>query len=283
MRSSRSNLFLLVGALALPTASLVGCGPGRTAAATQSTPAAFDASKSEPKAVAIADQVLAAVGGEAAWAKARQLSWTHKVTIDGKEVVNAHHDWDRWNGRHRYTKTDAVSKAELMVAYEIFGDAAHGEIDGRSDIAREQVTQMKGEAVKRLQVDAYLLTMPYRLKDPGVTLKYAEERAEPAAPETPVYDVLKVTFDPGVGPTPGDVYYVIIGKDDHLIRHIEFVEQGKADNERIGYRFEEWQDVNGLKISTRRQNIGYAAEKVEISDIVITDEPSDDLYIRQVK
>ena len=50
-------------AIALSIAAAAGCGPARTSAATQSTIKAFDASKSDPKAVAIADEVLNALGG----------------------------------------------------------------------------------------------------------------------------------------------------------------------------------------------------------------------------
>ncbi len=284
MRSSGPHALLLAGALALPVAMLtVACGPSRSAAATQTTPAAFEVSKSDAKAVAIADQVIAAVGGEAGWAKAKQISFTEKVVIDGQEKVNVHHDWDRWNGRHRFEKTDAVSKQGLMVGYEQFGDAAFGEIDEHSDIPRDQVTKMKGEAQKRFGIDAFNLVMPFKLKDPGVTLKYVEERAEPAAPDKPVYDVIKMTFEQGVGPTPGDVYYVVVDKTSHLIHHIEFVEQGKSDEQRIGYKFDDWQDIGGLKLSLKRQNIGYAAEQIEFTDVKVTPEVNEELFVPGVK
>jgi len=266
----------------VPAAFATGCPAPRTSAATQTMPKDFDASKSDAKAVAIADEVIAAVGGELFFQKARQISFTEKVILDGQEKVNVHHDWDRWNGRHRYEKKDPGTQVEVMVAYEIFGEAAFAEIDGKMDIPRETVEQLKGEAAKRIGLDAFNLLFPFKLKDPGVTLKYVEERADPAAPEKPVYDVIRMSFDAGVGATPGDVYYVVVDKATHLIRHVEIVEQGKADDQRIGYAFSDWQDVGGLKVSLKRQNIGYAAELLEFSGVKISATVNDDLFVKPI-
>jgi hypothetical protein len=269
-------------ALTLALLLAAACGPGRTSAATQPTPAAFDASKSDAQAVALADEVIAAVGGEAAWAQVKQITWQQKVTVDGETRIDSRHSWDRWNGRHRYQLVDRVSKVDRFVAYEIFGDVAWAEIDGATDIPRDRVGELRKEAETRLAIDGYALVMPFKLKDPGVTLKYVEERADESAPETPAVDVIKMTFDKGVGPTSGDVYYVVIEKKTKLIRQVEFVEQGKADDQRIGYKFDNWSDVGGIKLSLKRQNIGYAAEVVEMSDVKIA-EPDDELYVQQVK
>jgi hypothetical protein len=283
MRSTRFSSLLLAAALVLPAALVAACGPVRTAAATQTTPAAFDAAKSDPTAVAIADAEITASGGEAAFAKVKQIAFSAKVMMSGEAKVDVHHTWDRWNGRHRFEKSDPVSKADLMVAYEQFGTAAFGEIDGHSDIPRDQVAKMKGEAEKRFALDAFELLLPFKLKDPGVVLKFVEERAEPAAPDKPVYDVIKMTFDANVGQTPGDIYYVIVNKDSHLIHHIEVVEQGKSDDQRIGYAFEDYQDVGGLKLSLKRQNIGLAAEQLLFSDVKVSAEVEDDKFIPGVQ
>jgi hypothetical protein len=267
MFSTRSRASLLAGLLLLPAALLPACGPSRTAA----------------KAVAIVDALVVASGGETAWAKAKELSFTAKVTVDGKEKVNAQHDWDRWNGRHRFEKSDPVSKADLMVAYEQFGTAAFGEIDGHGDIPRDQVAKMKGEAEKRIAIDAFNLFMPFKLKDPGVVLKLAEERPDPATPDKPAFDVVKVTFDAGVGITPGDVYYVVVDKNTHLVHQVEIVEQGKKDDERIGYKWDDYQDIGGLKLSMKRQNIGYAAEVLEFSDVKVSAEVEEGHFVPEVQ
>jgi hypothetical protein len=125
--------------------------------------------------------------------------------------------------------------------------------------------------------------MPFKLKDPGVTLKFVEERPDPATPDKPAFDVVKVTFDAGVGMTPGDVYYVVVDKNTHLIHQVEIVEQGKKDDERIGYKWDDYQDVGGLKLSMKRQNIGYAAEKLEFSDVKVSADVDEEHFVPQVQ
>ena len=56
-----------------------------------------------------------------------------------------------------------------------------------------------------------------------------------------------VPFEQGVGPTPGDVYYVVIDKTTKLIRHVEWVEQGKADV----YNLCEWAGIDRSEHSKR--------------------------------
>src|SRR3990172_5154126 len=80
---------------------LVACGPGRTTFARYPGAApAFDRSASDPKALAIADKVLAAAGGADKWNAAKQVRWSESVMNDGKEAVAGEQAWDRWNGRH---------------------------------------------------------------------------------------------------------------------------------------------------------------------------------------
>jgi hypothetical protein len=97
-----------------------------------------------------------------------------------------------------------------------------------------------------------------------------------------VVDVIRVSFDSGVGPSAGDVYYVVVDKASKLIRQIEWVEAGKSDDQRIGYRFDAWTDVGGIKLSLKRQNLGYATEIVEFADVKVA-EPDDDLYVQRVQ
>ena len=87
---------LLLTASAL---ALAACGGGRTTAATQPSPAAFDPAKSDPKAVAAVDAMLGVLGGPGAWTNVKQVQWDQKYTRDGKVAGWFKHSWDRWNGR----------------------------------------------------------------------------------------------------------------------------------------------------------------------------------------
>jgi hypothetical protein len=123
--------------------------------------------------------------------------------------------------------------------------------------------------------------MHLKLKDPGVHLKFAEERRADGATEAdPMkYDVIRVSFDPGVGPSAGDVYYVVVDKATSVIEQVEVVETGKKDDQRIGYKWTDWVEVGGLKFATTRQNLGFAAEKITHTDIKLSETPDEDLYV----
>ena len=115
--------------LALPAvlgslASLAGCGASRTIAATQpGSPAAFESAGSDAKAVAIADEVLAAAGGAATWAKVKELRWTTAIVDGGETKLKVEHAWDRWNGRAYMKNLPQVADASPTLAmYELYGD-----------------------------------------------------------------------------------------------------------------------------------------------------------------
>lgn len=256
------------------------CAGVRTAPATQSS-APFDAAKSDPKAVEIADRVLTAVGGEAAWARAREIVWSQEITEDGQVVIHVKHAWDRWNGRHQFTRLDP-NGTKGVAMYEIYDDVGSAMVNGKR-VSTSDARRMIQEARQRWTFDTYQLFMPFKLKDPGVRLSYVEERAaEDGDLEVAKYDVIKVTFDPSVGPSQ-DTYYVVVDRETHLPHIVEWVRQGEPDERRIGYRWEKWVEVNGLKFATFRQNLGLPGETITFSDIQVSSDPDDTRYIPQVR
>jgi hypothetical protein len=308
---SRHRLTVILSCLAL-----AACGPARNSPATQGTITAFDASKSEPKAVEIADQVLAALGGEANWNKAREISWTQLIIIDGKLQDHGTHAWDRWNGRHNYKRLYADGNASVAM-HELFstGGTAYIQTDkGSVEQTKDDQQKIIAEARKRFDTDTYITFLPYKLKDPGVKLKFSEERQEEGAPaDAPMkYDVIQITFDEGVGPGAGDTWYLSVDKETKIPNMVEHVGAGKPDNERGGFLLEEWKEAGGLKFATKRVTLGYTkldapkvkvaippnwvkkvgalgievptpGEVVLIQDLKVSAEPDDELYIPQVR
>lgn len=299
----------------LVTLALAGCAT-RNSAATQGTIKAFDPAKSEPKAVEIADQVLAALGGEATWNKAKEIGWTQLIFIDGKLQDWGAHSWDRWNGRHNYKRLYADGNASVAM-HELYSDSGTAYIEtekGRVEQTKEDQRNIINEARKRFETDTYIMFMPYKLKDPGVKLKFSEERQEEGAPaDAPMkYDVIQITFDEGVGPAAGDTWYLSVDKQTHVPNMVEHVAAGKPDNERGGFLLEDWQEAGGLKFATKRTTLGYTkldapkvnpfippawqkrvspisiqvptpGEVVLIQNLKVSAEPDDDLYIPRVR
>lgn len=276
-----------VSSFAVPVclALVTGCGAARTVAATQpGSPAGFDATKSDPKAVAIADEVLAAAGGADAWAKVKELRWTTSIYDADKVVLKVEHAWDRWNGRAYMKNQPQVEGASPTAAmYELYTDTEAALVfsdNGRRERANAGTTkEIIAIARKRWNMDHFWVSMHLKLKDPGAHLKYVEERiAEGSTTSEMAYDVIQVKFDPGVGPTPGDVYYLIVDKKTHLPHSVEIVETGKPDDRRVGYKWLDWVDAGGVKFATTRQNIGLASEKFTFTEVQALPSPDDDLY-----
>ena len=301
--------------LAFATLVLAACA-GRQTAATQATPAAFDAAKSDPKALAIADQVLTALGGEANWNKAKEISWSQGIVIDGKLADFSRHSWDRWNGRHRYERMSPNGTYGVTM-HDLFDETSYALTTtakgGTEKVSTADKPNMVAEAKRRFATDVYPFVVQYKLKDPGVHLKVAEERPADGAPaSSPMkYDVLELSFDPGVGPASSDTWYVVVDKTSHLPTSVEHHIGGKPENERSGFTLEDWVDVGGLKFAGKRVTIGYGkadapkvplnippewAEEVPYKGVtvpnpgellLVTDvkvgEPTDDLYVPQVQ
>src|SRR5262249_48356996 len=84
-----------------------GCGSSRLSyAPSPGAPPAFDKAGSNPQAVEVADKVIAAAGGAAAWDKAKQIRWATVTSADGgKPPRSTEQAWDRWNARH-WAKAD---------------------------------------------------------------------------------------------------------------------------------------------------------------------------------
>src|SRR5262245_30948309 len=62
---------------------------------------AFDPSRSNAKSMAIADEVLQAMGGADAWNQTRFLRFDFGVEVEGKARPPRSHWWDKHTGRYR--------------------------------------------------------------------------------------------------------------------------------------------------------------------------------------
>jgi hypothetical protein len=72
--------------------------------------------------------------------------------------------------------------------------------------------------------DSYWLTMPFKLKDSGVTLKYFGEDTL----KNDRYNILELTFKE-VGDTPENKYRLYVGIKDKMIKHWAYYNDAKKD------------------------------------------------------
>ena len=175
---------------------------------------------SDPRAVAVADRVMQALGGEAAWNATRYLRFDFAVDRDGKTVMRRAHAWDKWTGRYRVEGKDKDGR-DVVVAMNLNTKEGQATVGGAS-LAGEELKKTLETGYAWWVNDTYWLLMPYKMRDPGVVLTLAgtEKKGEDA------WDKVLLTFE-GVGLTPKDRYWVFVNAKTGLVDRWEFVLKGE--------------------------------------------------------
>jgi hypothetical protein len=254
-----------------------GCGAERTTfAANPSSVPAFDRAGSDPRALEIADRVIAAAGGRDRWAAAKQIRWSESIVTEaGKPPLKLEHAWDRWNGRH-YLRLHAPA-GDVVVLRSLYdgGGSAYAQAGGpMQKLTREQTEHALADARLRWEFDSSLLLIPFLLEAPGVKLTLIGER--PGQGDEPAMDEIKVAFDPK-DKTRSLIYFVLVDRNTGLISRIEVVRAGGPDAKRVGYKVARWIDVGGLMLPTVFHNIA-AADALNLYTDITVGEPDDRLY-----
>ncbi len=232
--------------IALIIATAFGCGQ------RQDDPSAASGTdqtqKSDTRALKIAQQVSKALGGQSNWENARYLSFRWVVEQGGKDVADYRHDWDRAGNRYRVEGTRRDGK-HFVVTFNTATKQGSARLDGEQVPEDSTLTKLIDYAYGRYINDSYWFIMPFKLKDPGVTLADAGE----AELNGVTCDVLKMTFE-NVGLTAGDTYWIYVDQQEHLVRKWEYHLQGwDADRERGGSTWEDWRNVGGVNVAMNKQ------------------------------
>jgi hypothetical protein len=201
--------------------------------------------ESDPRAVKVADEVMKALGGKQAWDKTRYLRFDFGFERDGKLQTRAH-TWDKWTGRYRLEGQDQQGRP-FVVLMNVNTRDGQAWVGGQR-AAGEEEKKLLERAYGTWINDTYWLLMPYKLRDPGVTLGYEGETKEGGA----TYDKLVLTFD-NVGLTPKDKYWVWVNRDTRLVDRWDFVLKGE-DVPPTTFLWTGWRDVGGVKLAGERVN-----------------------------
>ena len=252
LRSCRGRAALIPTILvAIMTAcSQPGSSSSENAAAPSPAPTATPSppGEADPMAAEIAKQVTDAMGGQAAWEKVSYLRFDFVVVSEGQERARFRHWWDRKKGRVRVEGPD--EKGQMVAA--VFGLADKKGISftgGMPDTDSAAIVSHIQNGYERWVNDTYWLIMPFKLRDPGTYLKHVRtEKGESGQ----TYDVLELSFSPGVGLTPGDRYWLFVNRATHLIDRWEFVLTGREPPPQ-GSSWESWSSVGPLRLSLLRR------------------------------
>lgn len=202
---------------------------------------------SDAEAIAIAQSVVETMGGWDNWDRTRYLHW--------KFFGGRRHYWDRGSGNVRIegvpvkATEDAEDPDPYLVLMNIHTregrafDADGAEVTDPDLLARAIDT---GHSV--WINDSYWLVMPYKLLDPGVTLRYAGEREmEDGRPA----DVLELTFT-DVGDTPDNKYDVFVSKETGLVEQWSFYARAEDGEPNFTMPWTGWQRFGDVMLATGR-------------------------------
>jgi len=92
---------------------------------------------SDPKATAVADRVMEALGGADAWNATRYLRFDFAVDRGGKNLVRRAHTWDKWTGNYRLEPTTREGEPSVVLLNTNTKDGTPG-ARGRSSRARRR-------------------------------------------------------------------------------------------------------------------------------------------------
>lgn len=162
----------------------------------------FDMAGSDPKAVQLADQVMAAMGGRKAWDNTHLIAWNF---FGFRKLV-----WDKWTGTVRVDNL----RDDQTVLLNINTDKGRVFRNGKELTEPDSVAKYVKAGKAAWINDSYWLVMPFKLKDSGVTLKYLGDTM--ATKDGKAADMIQMTFK-GVGVTPDNKYHIWIDKKSHLV------------------------------------------------------------------
>ncbi len=189
--------------------SLFACKSDPTSVtSTEVNPAseAFNSTESDESAIAIADEVMEAMGGRAAWDASRYIGWT----FFGRRS----HLWDKESKMNRLE----IPSDSLTMIINLEDKTGQVSKNGIKVTNADTIAKYIDQGYKMWINDSYWLVMPFKLKDSGVTLKSIGQDTTTLGADA---DVLELTFA-GVGVTPENKYEVYVDKTSRLVTQWDF-------------------------------------------------------------
>jgi len=197
---------------------------------------------SDPRAVAIADQVMTALGGKKTWDAVPGLRWTFEVMVNDTTRFTRRHAWDKHGGMYR---VDGKTRDGVPFVFirNLNTNVGHAWMGGKP-IEGDSLQKLLKRTMSIWINDSYWLLMPYKLRDPGVTLKYAGDTTFAGR----TYDRVALSFE-NVGDTPGDRYWIFVNRASHRIEQWNMLLQGDTPPPNP-VTLEGWEQHGGLWFAT---------------------------------
>lgn len=209
----------------------------------------FNIALSDPAAIELADSVMHAQGGRAAWDQTRFISWNF---FGRRNLI-----WDKQEARVRI---ESLADSTIYLLNMKTGT-------GRVRVKNTELTEADtlGKMLKRAERiwinDSYWLVMPFKLKDSGVTLKYL---GEDTLQTGGFCNVLQLTFE-NVGSTPENKYHIYVDRKDNLVKQWAYFEKATQDTASAIWPFDNYKQYGKILLSADRSD-GKGPREVSVRD-----------------
>ncbi len=178
----------------------------------------------EKKGIEYLDKCITAHGGMEAWNKFVGLSYV--VENSGKSLYQLTHLKDR----RTYSKTDDFELGS----------------DGKKVWVTPNADKVPGKsAAFYYNLDFYFIAIPFVLKDPGVKITYIGK----ATTDGETYDLLKVSYEDGVGLSAEDLYFLYLDATNHQLRILTYtVSYFDKTNDKVNSakKYLDYQNIQGV-------------------------------------
>jgi len=210
----------------------------------------FNYENSDPEAIAIADNVMLAMGGRESWDQTHYLCWNF---FGNRTLI-----WDKWTGDVR------IDSHSDSVQYLLNIHSMEGRVMVKGvEITDTDSLQKLVDRGKQIWInDSYWLVMPYKLKDSGVTLKYLREDTTAIGIES---DVLGLTFE-NVGVTPENHYEVWVDKETSMVQQWAYYRNDTVSAPNMLTPWDDWEQHGDIMLSGNRGDGRLLSDIIVLND-----------------
>lgn len=207
----------------------------KTEETTENDSISFNSSTSDPRAISLAEEVIAAHGGKAAWDNTRYIAWNF---LGSRDLI-----WDKYTGLVRID----FPREESTYIINILQDT--GQVMFRNKLVEKDSLGFFVNRGRQMWVnDAYWLVFPFKLKDPGVQLHYF---GVDTTKNGQAAELISLQFE-DVGYTPENKYYAYIDPKSKMILQWDYFSKVSDSVPAISNVWTDYAQYGDLMLSSGR-------------------------------
>lgn len=217
----------------------------------------FVESKSDKKALELADKLVDNLGGYDAWNNTRFVAWT---------FFGNYQIWDKKEGLFRQEKNNQVA---IMSLKKPLGSVF---VDGVRIPDSLKTYQILGDVYTQWALNSYWLALPYKLKEKGAVLKYL---GEDKTRDGRAADKIRYYLDT-VGVMHHNMYDLWIDKKTGLLTQWAFYATPQDKEPGFVRRWTNYQDFKGIKLALDK---GSEEDTVNITHVAVANSIPKELFL----